>query len=498
VTTHLRARTLWVGLVAIAACRTDATPVTPAPPVQVEAPPPAPTTRPIDPRVEQVRAAFAVVALGAASDELQVVVCQGDTWAEAHLPRPTDRIHATVEQVFVLDAASGRIEMQERAQIDGAPTTTRAIVQGDRIAVDQGGGSMPLDPNAATRWRTKLGSAFPRRVLEEWLARSHPGPHVAAGAGQRIFFAAGSEPPWEVFVGAHEVALGIATHDPIHGDVTEDYLWSRSNDTLRIDRRRAGELVEQLTCRVGTDPKGVARIDLDPAPAPAGAPTPSVEVVEIAAGVHAVEYRHLDHRSLVVEHDGGLTLVEAPVDAATGELLLATVAERWADRPIHRLVITHHHPDHAGGVRPFIARGIPIVTTPGNADYLQHVAAASWASAPDALWLAPRPLKLELVEKKRRFGGVEVFDIGPDTTHTAEYLVVWIAGARVLVHGDLVALPEDQKVRPAGPRGRGLSNAIRRLRLKPATLVGTWPLRGVARTMTAKQLRESVSKRPQS
>ena len=54
------------------------------------------------------------------------------------------------------------------------------------------------------------------------------------------------------------------------------------------------------------------------------------------------------------------------------------------------MIVTHHHPDDAGGIRPFIARDVPVVTTPANVAYFEDLARADFHRAPDRLWREPR------------------------------------------------------------------------------------------------------------
>jgi glyoxylase-like metal-dependent hydrolase (beta-lactamase superfamily II) len=42
---------------------------------------------------------------------------------------------------------------------------------------------------------------------------------------------------------------------------------------------------------------------------------------------------------------------------------LAQVKQMDPNKPIKYVVNTHHHADHAGGRRAYVAEGIPIITT---------------------------------------------------------------------------------------------------------------------------------------
>jgi glyoxylase-like metal-dependent hydrolase (beta-lactamase superfamily II) len=86
---------------------------------------------------------------------------------------------------------------------------------------------------------------------------------------------------------------------------------------------------------------------------PRSAPPAGGETFEIAPGVHWLRMPlpfALDHINLwALEDEGGWTLVDCGIgDDATRALWERIFAERIAGRPVRRVIVTHHHPDHAG------------------------------------------------------------------------------------------------------------------------------------------------------
>ena len=90
---------------------------------------------------------------------------------------------------------------------------------------------------------------------------------------------------------------------------------------------------------------------------PAGTPPAAGETLEIAPGVHWARMPlpfALDHINLWLLEDEiggepGWTLVDCGIgDEVTRGLWESIFALRVAGRPVRRLVVTHHHPDHAG------------------------------------------------------------------------------------------------------------------------------------------------------
>ena len=86
---------------------------------------------------------------------------------------------------------------------------------------------------------------------------------------------------------------------------------------------------------------------------PHAAPPAPGETTQVAPGVHWLRMPlpfALDHINLWLLEDGdGWTLVDCGIgDDATRALWDRIFAGRIAGRPVRRLVVTHHHPDHAG------------------------------------------------------------------------------------------------------------------------------------------------------
>lgn len=73
----------------------------------------------------------------------------------------------------------------------------------------------------------------------------------------------------------------------------------------------------------------------------------------------------LDHVNVYALEDGaGWTLVDTGMDSARGRAIWERLlAGPLAGRPVTRVIVTHHHPDHIGLAGWFQARGAELVTT---------------------------------------------------------------------------------------------------------------------------------------
>ncbi len=132
--------------------------------------------------------------------------------------------------------------------------------------------------------------------------------------------------------------------------------------------------------------------------------------------------------------------VEAALSDKTSEKVLAEVAKLAPGKPVRTLVQTHHHGDHIGGVRTYIAHGATIVTPLGMSPLLRRIVANPSRVAPDALAREPKPLKVEEVAGERVIDDpgneVRLYDFPSD--HSDHMLVVYLPEQQLLYQGDLI------------------------------------------------------------
>jgi len=300
---------------------------------------------------------------------------------------------------------------------------------------------------------------------------------------------------WEG-AGSYTILLDAETHRPgrqeslfsdrTAGDATLEFVFGdwRPVDGLwapfSLEHRMAGETTASFT----TELLEVDR-PLDPAlfAVPEGfhelppAESGPARLRRLADDVWLIEGLggRLAYSALAVGLGDEVVVVEAPLASGLGDEVLARVREAMPGRPVTALALTHHHDDHSGGTRAFVAAGATVVTTAGNVEYFRAMAAAPRTLHPDSLARSPREPRIEVVYGRRVFasGGrrLELIEVGP-SPHVDEMLIAWLPDEGILFQGDLLNVPRGGPVAPATDTTVHFAAKLAELGLAPRVHVG--------------------------
>lgn len=148
---------------------------------------------------------------------------------------------------------------------------------------------------------------------------------------------------------------------------------------------------------------------------------------------------------LVVGFKDHVFVMETPGGDAVSRQAIAEAKKLFPGKQIKFVAVTHHHDDHAGGIRTYIAERATIIGLPGERTFFEKVAKSVFTIDPDSLTQNPQPLKWESIANGRRVltdgtTTVELIDIGPGG-HTDEMLVAYLPNEKLLFQGDLLNRP---------------------------------------------------------
>ena len=108
---------------------------------------------------------------------------------------------------------------------------------------------------------------------------------------------------------------------------------------------------------------------------------------EVAPGV--VQYAGAWNVGVVQQPDG-LVVIEAPIGSRYSAQVLDELAARYPGVRVKAVITTSDAWPHLGGVREYVARGIPVYALDLNRPILQRLLKADYSAHPDALARAPR------------------------------------------------------------------------------------------------------------
>src|SRR5262249_4384716 len=96
-------------------------------------------------------------------------------------------------------------------------------------------------------------------------------------------------------------------------------------------------------------------------------------------------------QSLLIEFKDHVVIIEGPTGDDRSTATIAEVKRMFPNKPIKYVVNTHHHSDHSGGIRAYVAEGIPIITHKSHKRYYeQEIFKNPHTVNPDRLARMPR------------------------------------------------------------------------------------------------------------
>jgi glyoxylase-like metal-dependent hydrolase (beta-lactamase superfamily II) len=209
------------------------------------------------------------------------------------------------------------------------------------------------------------------------------------------------------------------------------------------------------------------------------------------------------HNSMLVEFRDFITVVEAPQNEARSLAVIEEANRLVPNKPIKYVVNTHHHFDHAGGLRTYLSQGTTVITHESNKQYYLDIMfhPAPRELQPDRMSLyspmymiSRRPAPIETVAN---FGGapgggagryvitdgdrileiLHVQDMAYELedqsyaqgNHSADMLIAYLPKEKILINADLYTPPAPGAPTPTPTAGmRTLYQNMRKQKLDVA------------------------------
>ena len=213
-----------------------------------------------------------------------------------------------------------------------------------------------------------------------------------------------------------------------------------------------------------------------------GDPQSTVEVQKAGTGVYFIT--GASHNSVAVEFGSYVAVIESPIGDNRAVPMFEAIRRQFPNKKIRYVINTHHHFDHAGGLRDAVAEGATILTQRDNRTYYERILSNRHTVNPDRLEkTAPsrRPSVQAVLDKRvltDRTQTLELYWI-PGSSHADTMLIAYLPKDKLLVEADLWN-PTAQPNAPvpagsAAAEALNLWNNIQRLKLDVAQIA---PLHG--------------------
>ncbi len=198
---------------------------------------------------------------------------------------------------------------------------------------------------------------------------------------------------------------------------------------------------------------------------------PSIQWQRLADGVHKIQ--GVGHATIVIEMRDHLVAVEGPLYDQRMAPVVQAIKDKFPNKPIRYAIPTHHHLDHAGGIRALMATGATLVVPFSAKEFYTKVAKAPHTRQPDSLEKNRAGVVIEafgggpriLTDGQRR---IEVYPL--PTSHAEDSLVVYLPAEKIVIEADHIS-PRNGQVRGA-PLVREFVAALDKLNLDVSTIVG--------------------------
>lgn len=218
----------------------------------------------------------------------------------------------------------------------------------------------------------------------------------------------------------------------------------------RIVQSQGGHPTLDITVSEVT-PNAAVEIQVPEAVASAAPAPVTVTSEKIADGVWFLAGG--SHNSVLVEFQDHVAVIEAPLNPARSEAVIAEVEKIIPGKPLRYLINTHHHFDHSGGVQTYAAKGVTVVTHEMNVPFYQGLmSGGTFEAVTDhkSLTDGARSLEVHLVQ---------------GNAHNEGLLMVYLPKEKILVQADAFSPRPGPPPSPANPFSVNLHENIVRLNL---------------------------------
>jgi len=145
------------------------------------------------------------------------------------------------------------------------------------------------------------------------------------------------------------------------------------------------------------------------------------------------------HNSVAIELADQIVLVEAPQWEGRALALMEVAGTLVPNKKVKTVINSHHHFDHAGGLRAAVGEGAMLVTSAVAKPYFESAFANQSRIAPDRLARSTNPVRILGVDGslvlKDPVRPIEIHEI-QGSIHARGFLMIWLPNEKLLIQAD--------------------------------------------------------------
>jgi Metallo-beta-lactamase superfamily len=175
--------------------------------------------------------------------------------------------------------------------------------------------------------------------------------------------------------------------------------------------------------------------------------------------------------NLIVAMNDGLVVFDAPCCETQSRWVIEAAKAKYPGKPIKYLVLTHHHMDHTGGSRAYVAEGATVIVPDTTQAYFQQHLAAAHTVVADAQQKQAKPINVVGVADKMSLkdDSVEIQLHKIANPHVDGMLIAHVVQPNVVWVTDLWSPGRDAARTPGV---LAVNEAVKKLGIKGATFAG--------------------------
>ena len=202
------------------------------------------------------------------------------------------------------------------------------------------------------------------------------------------------------------------------------------------------------------------------------------------------------HNSVAIELSNQIVLVESPLYDARSAAVFATANQLVPGKKVMTVINSHHHFDHAGGLRNAVAEGAQLITSTIAKPYFERVFANPNRIAPDRMALSGQSARITAAGPKTvmqdALRTIEILEM-QGSVHSEGFLMVWLPKEKLLIQADAYTPGPPNSPPPPVPNANqvNLAQNIEQRGIQPERIL---PLHG--RVVPIAELYTQIGRKP--